>query len=202
MTAPTALVSLDEVKAHLNKTDFTDDLELEGFIEAATPLIENITGPVINRTVVEYHDGGSMSISLDQMPVASITSIVETYGQTNYTLAQVEMGTAQSGFSYSFSPTTGQVIRRAFNSAAIFPQGEKNIAVTYVAGRATVPANIRLATMMLVQHLWTTSQMNRNGGRPTLGGDDIFTPNVGMAYAMPNRVKELLVPSALVPGVA
>jgi hypothetical protein len=53
---------------------------------------------------------------------------------------------------------------------------------------------------MLIQHLWTTSQMNRNGGRPSIGGDDSFVP--GMGFAVPNRVKELLQPSPRVPGVA
>ena len=77
---------------------------------------------------------------------------------------------------------------------------EANIKIIYIAGRATVPANVRLATLMLVQHLWTTSQNNKNGGRPNLGGDDTFVP--GMGFAVPNRVKELLQPGGRVPGVA
>lgn len=200
MTAPTVLVTLDEVKAHLNKTDFLDDLELQGFIDAATPLIENMSGPVIPRTVTEYYSGGTSVITLNSMPVQSITSIVETYGQTNYSLTQSELGSAMSGFAFTFDALTGRVIRRAYNAEAMFPIGANNVKVIYVAGRDTVPANIRLAALMLIQHLWTTSQVNRNGGRPSLGGDDTFVP--GMGFAVPNRVKELLQPSPRVPGVA
>lgn len=200
MTAPTRLVSLEDVKLHLNKTDYIDDVELQGFIDAATPLIENMSGATINRTVVETHSGGTSTIILNSMPIVSVDSIVETYGQTNYTLTQVQLGTAQSGFSYTFDALTGRITRRAFNSVAIFPNGEGNVLITYTTGRTSVPGNIRLATLMLVQHLWTTSQMNRNGNRPSLGGDDTFMP--GAAYAVPTRVKELLQVSPRVPGVA
>lgn len=200
MTAPTVIVTLDDVKSHLNKTDFADDLELQGFIDAATPLIENIAGPVIPRTVVEYYSGGTTVINLNSMPVSSVTSIVETYGQTNYSLTQSDLGSAMSGFAFTFDSLTGRVVRRSYNAEAMFPIGNNNVKVTYVTGRDTVPANIRLATLMLIQHLWSTSQMNRNGGRPSLGGDDTFVP--GMGFAVPNRVKELLQPSPRVPGVA
>ena len=200
MTAPTALVTLDEVKAHLNKTDFNDDLELQGFIDAATPLVENMAGPVIPRTVTEYYSGGTTTITLNSQPVQSVTSIVETYGQTNYNLTQVTLGQGMTGFAFTLDPLTGRIVRRAYNAEAMFPVGTNNVQVVYVAGRDSVPANVRLATLMLVQHLWTTSQMNRNGGRPTLGGDDTFVP--GMGFAVPNRVKELLQPSPRVPGVA
>lgn len=200
MTTPTVLVTLDDVKAHLNKTDFNDDLELQGFIDAATPLVENLAGPVVPRTVVEYYSGGTTSITLNSQPVLSVTSIVETYGQTNYNLTQVELGQGMTGFCFTLNPLTGQIIRRAYNAEAMFPIGTNNVRVEYIAGRATVPANIRLAALMLIQHLWSTSQLNRNGNRPTLGGDDSFVP--GMGFAVPNRVKELLQPSPRVPGVA
>lgn len=200
MPAPTVLVTLDEVKAHLNKTDFNDDLELQGFVDAATPLIENMAGPVIPRTVTEYHSGGMTSITLNSQPVQSVTSIVETYGQTNYSLTQVELGQGMTGFAFTLDPLMGRIVRRAYNAEAMFPIGNNNVKVVYVAGRNEVPANVRLATLMLIQHLWTTSQMNRNGGRPSIGGDDNFVP--GMGFAVPNRVKELLQQSPRVPGVA
>lgn len=200
MTNPTALVTLDDVKTHLNKVDFKDDDELQGFIDAATPLIENISGPTIPRTVTEYYSGGCTEITLNSQPVLSIESIVETYGQTNYPLTQVQLGQGMTGFCFTFDPLTGRIVRRAYNAEAMFPVGNRNVKVVYTAGRASVPANVRLAALMLIQHLWSTSQLNRNGGRPSTGGDDVFTP--GMGFAVPNRVKELLQPSPRVPGVA
>lgn len=200
MTAPTVLVTLAEVKTHLNKTTTTDDTELQGFIDAATPVIENIAGPVIPQTRVEYYNGGQSQISLNWLPIASVTSIVETYGQTNYTLTEIQLGGVSTGFGFTVDYATGKVVRRAYNAEAMFPVGTNNVKVTYVSGRATVPANVRLATLMLIQHLWSSSQLNKNGGRPSFGGDDTFT--VGAGFAVPNRVRELLQPSPRVPGVA
>lgn len=201
MAGPTVIVSLADVKAHLNKTDTENDTELQGFIDAATPLIENIAGPQIQRTIVEYYSGGVTRFTLNWLPIVSITSIVETYGQTNYTLTEVTLGGASTGFGFTVDYVTGAIVRRAYNAEAMFPVGTNNVKVTYVVGQATaIPANVRLGALMLVQHLWTSSQMNRNGGRPGLGGDDVFT--VGAGFAVPNRVRELLQPSPRVPGVA
>ena len=200
MTTPTAIVSLADVKAHLNKTDTDDDTELQFFIDAATPVIENIAGPVLPQTKTEYYNGGVSQIVLNWLPIVSVTSIVETYGQTNYSLTEISLGSSNTAFGYTVDYTTGKVVRRAYNAEALFPTGTNNVKVVYQAGRATIPANVRLATLMLIQHLWSTSQLNRNGARPTLGGDDSFT--VGAGFAVPNRVRELLQPSPRVPGIA
>lgn len=200
MTAPTTIVSLADVKAHLNKTDNTDDTELQYFLEAATPIIENIAGPVLPQTKTEYFSGGVSQINVNWLPILSVTSIVETYGQTNYTLTEITLGSSNTAFGFTVDYTTGRIIRRAYNAEALFPVGANNVQVVYQAGRATVPANVRLATLMLIQHLWSTSQLNRQGGRPMLGGEDGFA--IGSGFAVPNRVRELLQPSPRVPGVA
>jgi len=200
MTNPTVLVSLTDVKLHLNKTDSADDTELQGFIDAATPIIENIAGPVIPATRVEYYSGGQSQINVSSLPIMSITSVIETYGQTNYTLQEVSLGGVSTAFAFTIDYSTGRIVRRAYNAEAMFPVGTNNVQVTYTPGRSTVPANVRLATLMLIQHLWGSSQMNRNGGRPNFGGDDTFTSGAG--FAVPNRVRELLQPSPRVPGVA
>ena len=200
MTAPTFLVTLEEVKKHLNKADFLDDEELQGFIDAATPMVENIYGPVINRTITEYQSGGTSTLVLNYLPILSITSIIETYGQTNYTLTRVNLGDINNGFAYTCDLPQGRIVRRAYNAEANFPTGRDNVQIIYVVGCASIPSNVRLGTLMLIAHLWTTSQLNRNGNRPSLGGDDSFTP--GMGFAVPNRVKEILQASPRVPGVA
>lgn len=200
MTTPTAIVSLADVKYHLNKTDNDDDTELQFFIDAATPVIENIAGPVLPQTKTEYFNGGVSQISVNWLPIVSVTSVTETYGQTNYTLTEISLGSSNSNFAFTVDYSTGRIVRRSFNAEALFPVGTNNVKVAYVAGRATIPANVRLATLMLIQHLWSTSQLNRGGGRPSLGGDDSFMSGAG--FAVPNRVRELLQPSPRVPGVA
>ena len=200
MTNPTVIVSLADVKFHLNKTDNDDDTELQYFIDAATPLVEDIAGPVIPQTKTEYYSGGVSSLVVNSLPIISVTSVTETYGQTNYSLTEISLGSSNSNFAFTVDYSTGNIVRRSFNAEALFPTGTNNVKVVYVTGRATIPANIRLATLMLIQHLWSTSQLNRNGSRPTLGGDDSFT--VGAGFAVPNRVRELLQPSPRVPGIA
>lgn len=199
-TYPTAIVSLADVKFHLNKTDNDDDTELQYFIDAATPIVENIAGPVIPTSRTEYFSGGVSQIVVNWLPIVSVTSIVETYGQTNYTLNEISLGSSNTAFGFTVDYTTGKIVRRAYNAEALFPLGSNNVKVVYLAGRTSIPGNIRLATLMLIQHLWSTSQLNRQGGRPTLGGDDSFTAGAG--FAVPNRVRELLQPSPRVPGVA
>lgn len=200
MPNPTAIVSLADVKFHLNKTDNTDDTELQYFIDAATPIVENIAGPVLPTQRVEVYSGGVSEIVLNWLPIISVDSVVETYANVNYTLTQINLGNGSGAFNYTVDTTTGKIVRRVYNMLGRFPDGVNNVKVTYTTGRATIPANIRLATLMLIQHLWSTSQLNRNGGRPSLGGDDSFT--VGAGFAVPNRVRELLQPSPRVPGVA
>ena len=206
MAGPTVLITLADAKTHLNKSASvtTDDAELQGFIDACTPVIENIAGPVFQRSVTEYYSGGVTSLILDNTPIVSpITSIIETYGQTNYTLTEITLGSSNTGFGFTVDYTIGRIVRRAYNAEAMFPIGTNNVQVIYTAGLAAVPANVRLATLMLVQHLWGTSQLNKNGARPSLGGDDSFTQNpFGSGFAVPNRVRELLQASPRVPGIA
>lgn len=200
MSTPSTIVQLADVKAHLNLEDNANDTELRDFIEAATPVVEKIAGPVIEQTVVETFDGGNMQLDLSYVPLVSVTSVVETVAGVNTALTPVTMGESTTPNGYTLDAEGGRIIRRSGSEAISFPYGVGNIAVTYIAGRNPIPKNIRLATLMLIQHWWQQSQMNRNGGRPSFGGDDAL--NMGAGYAIPNRVRELLQPDPQLPGVA
>ena len=191
MTTPTTLVQLADVKAHLNVDTNTDDTELQNFITAATEKIQEITGPVLTRTVTEYRNGGVGNIILLQRPVQSITSVSELWGSTVNTLTEAAFGAGTTNYHYTFDATEFEIERRVGNLPAIFAEGDDNIKIVYVAGYATIPAAIRLATLSLIQHWWSTSQLNRNGGRPSLGGTD-FPSAMGGGYAIPNFVREML----------
>lgn len=191
MTAPTTLVQLADVKKHLNIENNEDDVELSAFIEAATEKIQEITGPVLSRTVTEYRDGGSTSMILRQRPVQSVTSVTELWANSSYTLTQTDFGAGASNFDFTFDPVEHEITRRVNNLVEVFPDGVDNVKIVYVAGYSTVPAAIRLATLALIQHWWSTSQLNRGGGRPSLGGAD-FSPAMGGGYAIPNFVREML----------
>jgi hypothetical protein len=81
-----------------------------------------------------------------------------------------------------------------------FPAG--SYMVTYTAGRAAVPPTIKLAALILLQHLWRTQY---GATRVPVGGADdwsVTDPVPGFGYAVPNRVLQLLEPFKLPPGVA
>jgi hypothetical protein len=69
-----ALISLADARAQLNFGSSTvSDEELRGFIDAATAIVERITGPVVPRTVTEQVTGSDFL--LGTQPVLSVTSI-------------------------------------------------------------------------------------------------------------------------------
>lgn len=190
-----------DVKPHLNipPEDTSQDAELVGFVEAATPIIEDITGPVLPRTITEMHDGGGVTIMLRNAPVLSITSIVEFSGPITFTLAVV--ADAAHGTTYSVTwDNDGLIVRRTVGTTSVFPNGPDAVLVTYVAGCSQVPPNARLAALELIRHNYQQTQL---GGRPAFGGgdamEDTFTPS---GYAVPHRVVELLGPNRRTPSVA
>jgi hypothetical protein len=75
---------------------------------------------------------------------------------------------------------------------------------TYTAGRGAVPPTIKLAALILLQHLWRT-QYGASRGLSGIGGGDDFSVTEavpGWGYAIPNRVLQLLEPYKVPPGVA
>lgn len=163
MSAPLEqLVALSEVKEHLNLslTESSNDAELQGFIDAATAYIQNATGPIIPRQYVEVHNGGGPTVVLFNPPVVSVDSVVEYIGPTGYTLTQAELGTDAGTYAFSLDSAEAGIISRRFNGGMVgcFAGGLRNVQVTYTAGRASVPADVRMAVLQDIAGLWGPSQ--------------------------------------------
>lgn len=184
-----ALLTLAEAKAQLNLASDTDDAELQAYIEAVTPVIEDYVGPVEPREVIERHDAGSgrRVLVLRTTPVLSLTSVEPL----------LDGGVSYSVGGLVFDPDTGEVRR---GDGGCF---RGLLLITLQAGRADISPTINLAARMLVQHLWRTQRASR-GGALAGGGNDysVGDPIPGLGYAVPNRVLELLQPYRLPPGVA
>jgi len=199
MAGPTALVTLAETRAHLNFTaDTSHDTELQGFIDDVQPVIEDIVGPVVNATFDEWYDGGAQVISLRHRPIVSVTSVTEYVGTSTYPLTQIATPDLGSTYSYTFEPG-GRLIRRSSGGLRAFASGAGNVHVVYVAGRAAVPANVRLATLELIRHLY---QLSQQGGRPSFGAAGEEGPWAPAGFAVPTRVIELLSPNRRHPSIA
>ncbi len=196
------IVDLASVKTQLAMSnDSTQDMELEGFIAAASEMIRDITGPIFAETHTQYFTGGMATISLDWLPLQSITSITEYYGLSAFPITEQPLGTQTNAFGYTVDYSTGQITRRTFGGApALWALGYKNVKVVYVAGFASIPFAVRLAALRLIQHWWGQfkQQRVRGGMRGGLDGDTM-TP---MGFAMPDAVIEMLAPWRRPPGIA
>lgn len=181
-----ALVTLEAVKAQLNisASDTSEDVELQGYIDAATAAVETQLGQIVDpRTVIDQLDfaSGVTVFVLRSTPVISLTSIVSLDGTQTWTVT---------------APT--MYVDSASGCVTVLsgPPVKGSVLATYQAGYTSVPANYRLAALIIIQHLWETQ---RGAMGVQLGGD---TDNyvAGRGFAIPRRAIELLGPQ--LPGVA
>jgi hypothetical protein len=135
--APNGIVSLSEVKTHL-RIDRTDrDEQLRLYIDAATAYFEHELGPIVRRTITETvpASGGFAYVS---GPVISLTSITDAYGY---------------GYTYDVvnyvGDSTGLVRGLTYSSTFAYP-----VTVTYVGGRAIIPADLKLAALDYIEWRW------------------------------------------------
>ena len=196
------IISLGEAKDYLQipSTDRSRDARLIKFIDQLRPVIEGITGPILQRLVSETYDGGSPWISLRYRPVLSVQSVTEYRGPIPYPLTQVPSPDLGTIYSYMFEPP-GRIVRRTVGGGQTsFPNGADQVFVTYTAGYAQVPANITNAALELLRtHFQLTQQ-----GRPRPGGsqvDDDESTRPIMGFFVSGRVREMLAPNVRHPSI-
>jgi hypothetical protein len=174
-------IVIPDVRNHLNITDGKYDDELANFLNAAVAAISQVVGPLEPTTVTRSVPGGWRLI-LPDAPVVSVTSVTPVgTGLTALDLADLD-----------FNLGAGLV---DYGSGSAFPYSRYT--VVYVAGRTTLPADLRLAVLELVRHYWVTQRgATSMPGSPV--GDSYGNTVPGAAYAMPFRVSELLAPHRIV----
>lgn len=188
-----AIVDLAQVKDYLNfdPADTSHDVELQRFIDAADPVVEDIVGPVNPADFDEWYDGGYGDIVLRHWPVITLTAVTEYSGASPTDLTVAATPDVITSTSYVFDPDTAILYRKSTWGSVAFANGTANIRVQYTAGRDPVPGNIILATLELIRHLYQSTQQ---GGRPTYGGaveEGVWAP---AGFAVRTRVIELLEP--------
>ena len=185
------IVSLDEVKAHLNipTTVTTQDEELRRFMDAAGDLAENYVGLVLGRrTFTETYNGnGGGYIILRNPSAISVTSVVEN----SVTLV--------AGTDFFLDPNGQRLVRIGTsgmywtNTTGNWSPGIQNVVVNYVAGFTNPPAATRQGVLEIIRHLWHTQR----GSMAVLnkGTADEYYP--ASTYSLPRRAMELLDPASL-----
>ncbi|PVD01344.1 phage gp6-like head-tail connector protein [Streptomyces sp. CS014] len=180
-----ALLTLAEAKKQTDVRGESQDAEIELYINALTDVIEGYVGVVEPREVTDTVTGQGPAVALLHPPVLSLTSLTPTEpGGTAVDVARLHVDGSSGVLAYT--------------DRSQFCGGPWT--AVYQAGRTVVPPAIKLAALLLFQHLWRT----RNG--PARGGgssDDysVTEPIPGFGYAVPNRVLELLEPHKVGPGI-
>ncbi|MDG9717403.1 hypothetical protein [Streptomyces sp. DH24] len=178
-----ALVTLSEAKRQLDIESTSHDVELQLYVDSLDAVIEGYVGVVEQRAVTDTVSGGGPALSVLHPPVLAVTAL--TGGGVSY-----------PADTLAVDGPAGLISR----SGGAWPAGRYT--VTYTAGRAVVPPTIKLAALILLQHLWRTQY---GATRVPVGGADdwsVTDPVPGFGYAVPNRVLQLLEPFKLPPGVA
>jgi hypothetical protein len=193
---PAALLTVAEIRDHLQIKTTTYDGQLQTYLDAAAEVVEEIAEVVIPRTLSESYDGGGTTIQLLRTPVLAVASVTEYVGTVPYPLTAAT-SPAEAVGPYCYQLDGGRITRLAVGMPQPFPRGLGTVAVLYTAGQTQVPARYRLAMAELVAHWWRWGQQ---GARPAFG-DQVpdMAAMSSQGYAIPNRVVELLRP---VPGVA
>lgn len=184
MAITDGLITLAEARASLGwaATDTSRDADLEDYIEAATPVIENITGPILQRNEVYTFDGGVEKLVLPVRFSAVVSITNNGAAVTNFTADEA----------------AGIITAGSTTSPDVFDYGVQNIVVTVTVGAATVEPHVKLAARELVRFWW---QQGQQANTPAFGGAPESMP-LPMGFAVPRRVMELLEPSPRVAGFA
>lgn len=164
---PKFIISVDDARQACNLPPNTDPAKVEElrlFIAAATPVIEDIVGPVTVRTETQVIPRG-WSYGALYHPVASIVSV--QYADLTTVPVDTYVSDIRAGLLTFNRPVT------------------QAVTVTYTSGSAIVPHNVRFATRVLIKHWWEVEKQDlRNRSNP----DQAWTPT---GFAVPRRVLEL-----------
>lgn len=172
-------VTLAEAKTHLNITATTNDTELQAFVDRAEAAIVKRCGPLVATSVTSRVRGGSSILALPKTPVLSLTSITPLDG-TALTASDYIVSTGGN-----VEGKTGVTFRSRWYDVAY--------SAGHGATAADVPADLKLAALELVRHLWDTQRGGtvRPGSRPS---DAMSNTIPGAAYLFPFRVEQLMAP--------
>ena len=159
-----ALATSAEVKAFLDISGSGSDTLLGAILEGVDQRIKRYIGRDVESATysAELHDatGTDDALRLKHWPIISVSAV------------SIE-GTALASAEYQIDKPAGVLYRRNATdstSTAVWDEGRRNISATYTAGYATVPADLREATITQSAYAWRQSRPggNRIGDRGTV----------------------------------
>lgn len=171
-----ALVTNERAKAH-PKLALLADAELTTLVAIASARIERWCGRVLNMDErTEYYDGsGSRMLLLKEYPLVELTGVVVVESDGTETTLDVD--------SFDMDAESGEVWFAPWSTEGAygtFPQGKKNIKITYIGGYALteieqaeetdsilIPEDLKEAVVLLAAYLLSTQRkdLSINGYR-------------------------------------
>ena len=162
------LVTRAEYKAYQGISSTTSDATIDSLITKVSALVKTICRrsfvDYVNDAKIEYSDGGSNTIELDESPVLQVSSVEysKDYGQTYTTLTEF------TNFAFSrknnnlvpikaIEPITEGnslygYVPYGTTTEAIFKEAVNGYRITYTAGYEALPEDLRLAVLDLVAY--------------------------------------------------
>lgn len=155
-----------------------DDLS-DTYIPAVTAVVEDVVGPVVQRTVTHTLTG-SFSTTFLPYPAASITSVTVD-------------GVALTADDYTVDLKAGLIRRSSTYTPTEDP--DSVVTVAFVAGLAaatgSVPAPIKLAARIVLAGLWQTREQ---GFRPEFGTSEESQVTTNSGFLISRYAYSLLRP--------
>lgn len=207
------LVSLTEVKEELliPADNLKHDSKLMRWIKALTPLIEDLTGPIVPKVYDEWYRGGHTRISLRHgphtglgtTPVLNVLAVTEYRGPIPYDLLNVPTPIQGSAYSIMVNKQLGYIARRTSGGGAMpfwrdSEHDDQNVNVRYESGQEETPENVRMAAVEAVKWWWESTQPIGKGLMSgSAGPEESGKPMV----ALPYHVEAILAPTRKGPSI-
>lgn len=187
------LISLATYKDLAGITATTNDFQLSSLIDSVSQLVKTYCG----SSIIDYYSTNMVEtlninwdmhmIQLTETPINTIISVEE---RSSYNSQYITL--TPEAFQYYFDPTTDSIFRTTgANSYISWANGPGAVRVTYTAGYAETPLDLRLAVVDLVTYYFKGEHKQRQ----TLAGATIQNPgsaSVRNSVAFPDHIKRVL----------
>ena len=154
------LVTLREYKDFAGLTGVSEDAKLNVIIPSISQAVKTYCGTSIvdhySSDKVEYFDitdDMTYQIMVDESPLVSVSQVQERDSQSGtYTTLISEDSDGSGKYEYVVDTERDLIIRTTATGDKMFPKGRKAVKVTYRAGYASTPADLKLACFDLVKY--------------------------------------------------
>ena len=149
------LITISEYKTYAGIKSSNYDKEIVGLIPRVSEFVKNYCGRTfvdyVDSDKVEYFNGGTSKLILDETPVISVDSVGYSidFGQTYTNLVQYKDWILDDGGIRSLNTNA---VNSLITVNRGFPEVIRGYRVTYRAGYNDVPADVGLAIMDLVTY--------------------------------------------------